>query len=62
MNETTRMFPRTLADAFPDNVEAIKKREISNWYEHYEKSYDGWLNILYSFLAGCITSMLVFIK
>jgi len=62
MNETTRMFPRTLSEAFPDNVEAVKRRENSTWYEHHEKSYDNWTNMLYSFFAGFIVSMIVFIK
>lgn len=62
MNETTRMFPRTLEEAFPDNVEDIRRLEASQWIEHYNKTYEKWTNIAYAFVAGFIVSMVIFIK
>lgn len=62
MNDTTRMFPRTLEEAFPDNVEDIRRLEESQWIEHYERSYEKWANIAYAFVAGFIVSMVIFIK
>ena len=61
MNETTRMFPRTLEEAFPDNVEDIRRLEASQWIEHYSRDYEKWSNIAYAFVAGFILSMLIFI-
>jgi len=61
MNETTRMFPRTLEEAFPDNVEDIRRLESSQWIEHHEKTYEKWVNIAYAFVAGFVVSMILFI-
>lgn len=62
MNDTTRMFPRTLEEAFPDNVEDMRRLEASQWFERYERSYEKWANIAYAFVAGFIVSMVIFIK
>lgn len=62
MNDTTRMFPRTLEEAFPDNVEDIRRLETSQWFERHERSYEKWANIAYAFVAGFIVSMVIFIK
>lgn len=62
MNETTRMFPRTLEEAFPDNVEDIKRLEASQWFERHERTYEKWANIAYAFAAGFFVSMVIFIK
>lgn len=62
MNETTRMFPRTLEEAFPSNVEDVKRLEASQWIEHYNKKYEKMASIAYSFGAGFIVSMVIFIK
>ena len=62
MNDTTRMFPRTLEEAFPDNVEDMKRLEASQWFERHERSYEKWANIAYAFVAGFIVSMVIFIK
>lgn len=61
MNETTRMFPRTMEEAFPDNVEDIRRLEASQWIEHHSRAYEKWANIAYAFAAGFIVSMLIFI-
>ncbi len=62
MNETTRMFPRTLEEAFPDNVEDIRRLEASQWIEYHERTYEKWVNIAYAFVAGFVVSMVIFIK
>ena len=62
MNDTTRMFPRTLEEAFPDNVEDMRRLEASQWFEHHERTYEKWANIAYAFAAGFFVSMVIFIK
>ena len=62
MNDTTRMFPRTLEEAFPDNVEDMRRLEASQWFERHERSYEKWVNIAYAFAAGFFVSMVIFIK
>lgn len=59
MNETTRMFPRTLNEAFPSSVESEKKMQISQWIEKHKRPYDKWLILGYSFCAGFIVSLLI---
>jgi hypothetical protein len=61
MNETTRMFPRTMEEAFPRDVESMKRLENSVWFEDHQETYEKWLNIVYAFFAGFIVSMLIFI-
>lgn len=56
------MFPRTLEEAFPDNVEDMKRLEASQWFERHERSYEKWANIAYAFAAGFFVSMVIFIK
>ena len=62
MNDTTRMFPRTLEEAFPDNVEDMRRLEASQWFERHERTYEKWANIAYAFAAGFVVSMVIFIK
>jgi hypothetical protein len=61
MNETTRMFPRTMEEAFPQDVESMKRLENSVWFEDHQETYEKWLNIVYAFFAGFIVSMLIFL-
>lgn len=61
VNDTTRCFPRTLEDAFKDNVEAIKQREQWEWMEHYVPDHHNTANLVMVFFAGFIVSMLIFI-
>jgi len=60
LNETTRTFPRTLEEAFPDNVEDIQRLQQGDWMEEHTHDYEKWLNIIYSFAAGFIVAMIVF--
>ena len=62
LNTTTRCYPRTMEEAFPNNVEAIRQREQGEWMEHYQPNNEQWLNTFYAFSAGFIVSMLIFVK
>ena len=62
LNTTTRCYPRTLEEAFPDNVESLKRLQQGEWMEHHQKSYEPLLNVLYAFCAGFFVSMVIFIK
>jgi len=59
MNETTRMFPRTLNEAFPNSVETERKMEVSQWFEKHKRPYDKWFTLGYTFCAGFIVSLLI---
>ena len=55
MNHTTRTYPRTLNDAFPDTVEHNSMLERSIWFEPHqpkEISSEFWGYVAISFLAG----------
>lgn len=60
INDTTRTFPRTLAEAFPDNVEDQQRLQQGTWSETHSTDYDKYLNIIYSFAAGFVVAMIVF--
>lgn len=61
VNDTTRTFPRTLEEAFPqDNVERQQKLAQAEWIEQHQHNHDKWLNIVYAFAAGFIVAMLAF--
>ena len=59
-NDTTRMYPRTLEEAFPSNVQDIQRLQQGDWMEHHSPDYEKYLNIVYAFAAGFIVAMLVF--
>ena len=59
-NDTTRMYPRTLKEAFPYNVEDIQRLQQGDWMEYHHTDYEKYLNIVYAFAAGFIVAMLVF--
>ena len=59
-NDTTRMYPRTLEEAFPSNVEDIQRLQQGDWMESHTPDYEKYLNIVYSFAAGFIAAMLIF--
>lgn len=62
LNDTTRCFPRTLEDAFKDDVDAIKRREQWEWMEHHVPDNQNAINTVMVFLAGFILSMVIFVK
>jgi hypothetical protein len=60
LNDTTRTFPRTLEEAFPDNVQDQQRLQLGEWMETHTPNHDKWLNIVYAFAAGFIVAMLAF--
>jgi hypothetical protein len=60
LNDTTRTFPRTLEEAFPDNVQDQQRLQLGEWMEQHTPNHEKWLNIVYAFAAGFIVAMLVF--
>ena len=60
LNDTTRTFPRTLEEAFPNNVEDQQRLQQGQWMESHSTDYDKYLNIIYSFVAGFVVAMIVF--
>lgn len=61
VNDTTRTFPRTLDEAFPQNFYDLQRYELWEWEEkHDPTTAEKWLNITYSFCAGFIFAMLIF--
>jgi hypothetical protein len=61
LNPTTRTYPRTLEEAFPENYYDLQR--YRNW-EHTEPHDHSlaqkWLNITYAFASGFIFAMLIF--
>ena len=60
VNDTTRTFPRTLEEAFPNNVEDQQRLQQGQWMESHSTDFDKYLNIIYSFVAGFVVAMIVF--
>jgi hypothetical protein len=60
INDTTRTFPRTLEEAFPNNVQDQQRLQQGEWMETHTFDYEKWLNIVYAFAAGFIVAMLAF--
>jgi len=60
LNDTTRTFPRTLDEAFPDNVQDQQRLQQGEWMEPHQADYDKYLNIIYSFAAGFVVAMISF--
>ena len=60
LNDTTRTFPRTLNEAFPDNVQDQQRLQQGDWMETHTTDYEKYLNIVYSFVAGFVLAMITF--
>lgn len=61
LNPTTRTFPRTLEEAFPENYYDIERYYTWESTEPHDDSLaQKWLNITYAFCAGFIFAMLIF--
>ena len=59
LNETTRIYPRTMQDAFPNTVSAIEQRQRWEWLEGHVDSFanqaEFWVYIACAFAAGFVT-------
>lgn len=61
INPTTRTFPRTLEEAFPNNAEAVRTRLGMEWFEAHEQAAesrgadaDFWVSVVLAFAAGFV--------
>lgn len=63
-NPTTRMFPRTMEEAFPGNVEDLRRLERAIWFEpHQDRTWrdwklDDWWLVFCAFGAGWLARVL----
>lgn len=60
MNETTRTYPRTLDEAFPENTTAIEKRNEWMWFEgqqSFSADAEFWTYIALAFAAGFLVAL-----
>ena len=61
---TTRRYPRTMSEAFPNTVEAAAGRKRWEWWEdHHDaefavKDAQFWVYIVIAFAAGFLTHIL----
>jgi hypothetical protein len=51
-----------MEEAFPSDVESMRRLENSQWFEAHQETYEKWVNIAYAFAAGFIVSMVIFVK
>ena len=62
LNNTTRTYPRTMQDAFPNTVEAIEQRQRWEWMEGSRsdtaQQTEYWVHITLAFAAGFLVSHL----
>ena len=56
LNNTTRTYPRTMQDAFPNTVEAVEQRQRWEWMEgsssEASQQAEYWVHITLAFAAG----------
>ena len=62
LNDTTRTFPRTMQDAYPNTVEAIEARQRWEWMEGHRSDASAqaefWVYIACAFAAGFVTHII----
>lgn len=62
INPTTRKYPRTMQEAFPNTVEGVEQRQRWEWMEasksDRQAQADFWLYVVMSFAAGFLTCLL----
>ena len=62
LNDTTRTYPRTMQEAFPNTVEAIEQRQRLEWMEgsssDASQQAEYWVHITLAFAAGFLVSHL----
>jgi hypothetical protein len=60
LNETTRTFPRSIEEAYPDTVYAQQQRQRWEWLEGHksnaEQQAEFWVYITLAFAAGFLVS------
>jgi len=62
LNDTTRTYPRTMQEAYPNTVYAIEARQRWEWMEGHQSEYQAlaefWMYITLSFAAGFLVCYL----
>jgi hypothetical protein len=62
INDTTRIYPRTMQDAFPNTVAANEQRQRWEWLEGHQSDIaaqaEFWVYITIAFAAGFLVSHL----
>lgn len=62
MNNTTRKYPRTMQEAFPNTVVGIEQRQRWEWMEGSKSDRQAqsefWVYITLAFAAGFLTHLL----
>lgn len=64
LNDTTRTYPRTMQDAFPNTVYANERLQTGAWYEGHQspeltfQDAQFWVYIVCSFAAGFLVHTL----
>ena len=62
LNDTTRCYPRTMQEAYPNTVEAVEARQRWEWMEGHRSNASAqaefWTYIALAFAAGFLVSHL----
>lgn len=62
LNDTTRKYPRTMQEAYPNTVEAIESRNRWEWLEGHRTDVsvqaEFWVYIACAFAAGFVAHIL----
>jgi len=62
MNDTTRKYPRTMQEAFPNTVDAVQARHRWEWMEGHRsdtaQQAEFWVYIACAFAAGFVTHII----
>jgi hypothetical protein len=62
LNDTTRTYPRTMQEAYPNTYDAIEARQRWEWLEGHQSDAaaqaEFWVYIACAFAAGFVVSQL----
>jgi len=62
LNETTRTYPRTMQEAYPNTIDAIESRQRWEWMEghrsDFEQEAEYFVHITLAFAAGFLVCYL----
>ena len=62
INDTTRIYPRTMQEAFPNTVSAVEQRQRWEWMEGHQSDAaaqaEFWVYITCAFACGFLTHIL----
>ena len=62
LNDTTRTYPRTMQEAYPNTIDAIEARQRWEWMEGHRSDAaaqaEFWVYIACSFAAGFLVHTL----